>query len=203
MYKDMGLKGKDGKMKTTLIVDSCCDLAPGLLHLPDVRLASFLIDVEEEHFVDGPELSTIELLSRMRASKNAVKTSCPSLQNYLEEMRTSEESCFVVTVSSRLSGSYNAAMAARCLALEEFPEKKIHVFDTKSAASGETCTALRIQDCLERGLGFEETVEDVSSYIDTLHTFFLLKNFDNLMKTGRLSRIRGLLGMVQIGRAHV
>ena len=182
-------------MKTTLIVDSCCDLKPGLLHLTDVRQANFLIDVEDEHFVDGPDLNMVELLARMRASKNPVKTSFPSVHSYMEKMRTAGD-CFVVAISGRLSGSYDAAMTARSLVLEEFPEKKIHVFDTKSAASAETCTALRIQECLEQGLSFDETVKEVSAYIASLHTVFLLKNFDNLMKNGRLSRAKGLLGMV-------
>ncbi len=39
-------------------------------------------------------------------------------------------------------------------------------------------------------------MENVSAYIASLHTVFLLKNFDKLTKTGRLSRIKGLLGMV-------
>jgi DegV family protein with EDD domain len=182
-------------MKTTLITDSCCDLTPGLLKNMEVERVSFQISVEGKHFIDNQELNPVALLEQMRASKNAARTACPSPHDFLIKMRAAEVS-FVITISSRLSGSYNAAIIARGIALEETPDKKIFVFDSKSAASGETCVALRIQECMDKGLSFEETVKDVSAYIDSLHTRFVLINLDNLMKNGRLSKIKGILGMV-------
>jgi DegV family protein with EDD domain len=182
-------------MKITLITDSCCDLVPGLLKDLEVRRVSFQIDLGEKHFTDDHQLDPAVLLEQMRGSRNAAKTACPSPHDFLRNMRAAE-SCFVVTISSRLSGSYNAAMTARSIALEETPDKKIFVFDSKSAASGETCVALRIQECMDKGLSFEETVTDVSSYISSLRTRFVLVNLDNLMKNGRLNKIKGILGMV-------
>lgn len=182
-------------MKTTLITDSCCDLAPELLQNLDVRRVSFHINVEEKSFTDNHQINLTALLANMRACKSAVKTACPSPDDYLQEMR-SAESCFIVTISGRLSGSYHSAMAARDMALTETPDKKIHVFDSKSASSGETCVALRIEECMEADLSFEETVENVSAYIDSLHTRFVLVHLDNLMKNGRLGRLKGVLGMM-------
>jgi DegV family protein with EDD domain len=188
-------KGMVINMKTTLIYDSCCDLTPGLLKDLDIRRASFHIDIDDKHFLDASRLNPLELIPLMHASKNAAKTACPSPEEYLKEMLDAEL-CFVVCISSRLSASYNAAVTARELALEQSPGKKIHVFDTKSAAAGETCVALRIQACVESGLSFEETVEDVSAYIGSLHTNFILKDLDNLMKNGRLGKVKGTLGML-------
>lgn len=182
-------------MKTTLITDSCCDLTPGLLKNMEVQRVNFQISLGEKHFLDNHQLNPADLLEQMRNYKDAAKTACPAPQDFLSKMRAAEVS-FVITISSRLSGSYNAAMTARNIALEETPDKKIFVFDSKSAASGETCVALRIQECMDKGLSFEETVKDVSSYIDSLHTRFVLINLDNLMKNGRLSKIKGLLGIV-------
>ncbi len=182
-------------MKTTLIYDSCCDLTPGLLKDLDSRRASFYIDIDDMHFSDDSLLNPLELIPLMHASKNPARTACPSPEDYLKEMLNAEV-CFVVCISSRLSASYNAAVAARDLALEQSPGKKIHVFDSKSAAAGETCVALRIQECVENGLSFEETVEDVSRYIGSLNTHFILKDLDNLMKNGRLGKVKGTLGML-------
>jgi DegV family protein with EDD domain len=182
-------------MKITLITDSCCDLTPGLLKSIEVQRVDFKIDLGEKHFLDNYQLNPIDLLQQMRNYRDVAKTASPSPQDFLNKMRAAEVS-FVITISSRLSGSYNAAMVARSIALEETPDKKIFVFDSKSAASGETCVALRIQECIDKGLSFEETVQEVSAYIDSLHTRFVLINLDNLIKNGRLSKIKGLLGMV-------
>jgi DegV family protein with EDD domain len=182
-------------MKTTLITDSCCDLTQELLKNMEVERVSFQIEVGGKHFIDNHQLNLVALLEQMRVSRNAAKTACPSPHDFLIKMRAAE-SCFVITLSSRLSGSYNAAMVARSMALEETPDKKIVVFDSKSAASGETCVALRIRECMDKSLSFEETVKDVSAYIASLKTRFVLINLDNLMKNGRLSKIKGILGMV-------
>ena len=46
-------------------------------------------------------------------------------------MRQYEE-CLVVTLSSKLSGSYNAARNAMEIVREEYPEKRIYIFDSKA-----------------------------------------------------------------------
>ena len=66
----------------------------------------------------------------------------------------------------RASGSYNSAVLGKNLILEEQPEKKVHVFNSKSASIGETLIGMKIQECEEAGCSFEETVEQVEAYIE-------------------------------------
>ena len=103
------------------------------------------------------------------------------------------EGVFAVTLSSKLSGSYNSAQLGRQLLLEEHPEKKIYVFNSRSASIGETLIALKIQECEEAGLSFEEVVEQVEAYIDGQVTWFVLENLDTLRKNGRLSNLKAMV----------
>ena len=98
-----------------------------------------------------------------------------------------------MTLSAELSGSYNSAELGKSLTLEEHPDKKIHVFNSKSASIGETLIALKIQECEETGMEFEQVVETVDAYIESQHTYFVLENLETLRKNGRLSRVKALV----------
>lgn len=111
---------------------------------------------------------------------------------------------FAFTISSNLSGSYNAAMAAREMVLEEHPEKKIFVLDTLSC-SGALAGAAELANKL---IGEDQTFDDIcfalKKFADSTHILFALASFDNLAKNGRVNRvvgfIAGRLNMRVLGR---
>ena len=135
-------------------------------------------------------------LAAMKASKNPVRSACPSPDLYAEDIRATEGDCFIVTLSAKLSGSHNAASLGVQLAQEDMPEKKVHVFDSESASAGETYIALMIHDLIAAGKSFEQIVELVEEKIRSMHTLFVLDSLDNLVKNGRISRTVALLANV-------
>ena len=103
------------------------------------------------------------------------------------------ERIYAVTLSAELSGSYNSAELGKKLYEEEYGRKQIHVFNSTSASIGETLIALKIQECEEKGMSFEEVVSTVEHYISEQHTFFILENLETLRKNGRLSKVKALV----------
>lgn len=180
-------------MDIQIIVDSCCDLTPALRNLLRVSVASLKIDVGSIHYVDDEHIDTKRLLADMKAHKNAPTTACPSPEEYAALMEKGEAS-FVVTLSSKLSGSYNAACVGRDMVLERHPEKKIHIFDSESATAGETRIALMLRDRIDGGHSFDKIVDEVTAFIGRMHTRFVLEDLSNLVKNGRITKVAGLLG---------
>ena len=180
-------------MDIQIIVDSCCDLTPALRNLLRVSVASLKIDVGSIHYVDDERIDTKKLIADMKAYKNAPSTACPSPDEYAALMEKSEES-FVVTLSGKLSGSYNAACVGREMVLERSPEKKIHIFDSESASAGETLIALMLRDRIDGGHSFEDIVAEMTAFIARMKTRFVLEDLSNLVKNGRISKVAGLLG---------
>ena len=124
-----------------LVSDSCCDLISGELNSPYARLtvAPMCLHVGGQDYLDTPELDIPALLSKLAHHRSS--SACPSPAAYAEAFEQGEETV-CVTISSQLSGSYNAAMAARDLVLAEHPEKKIFVLDSR-ATSGAMILLLR------------------------------------------------------------
>lgn len=180
----------------TILADSCCDLSPELLKKTQARVAPLTITIDDTHYVDDGTVDIPPYLAAMKASKNPVRSACPSPDLYAEDIKAAEGDCFIVTLSSKLSGSHNAAALGVQLAEEDMPEKKVHVFDSESASAGETYLALMIHDLIAAGKSFEQIVEAVEEKIRSMHTLFVLDSLDNLVKNGRISKAVALLANV-------
>ena len=180
----------------TILADSCCDLSPELLKKTQAKIAPLTITIDDTHYVDDGTVDIPPYLAARKASKNPVRSACPSPDLYAEDIKAADDDCFIITLSSKLSGSHNAAVLGVQLAEEDMPEKKVHVFDSESASAGETYLALMIHDLIAAGKSFEQIVETVEEKIRSMHTLFVLDSLDNLVKNGRISKTVALLANV-------
>ena len=182
-------------MTCKIVADSSCDLNDDLKGKLNISLVPFKIDVDEESFIDNANIDVARLIKSMKNSPNPVKTSCPSPGDFAKEYEKHDD-IFAVTISSKLSGTYNSALLAKQMAEEKEPKKFIHVFDSKSASVGETLVSIKIQELIDQSLSNLEIVDKVEKYIKEMKTFFILENLDNLIKNGRISKTKGLIASV-------
>lgn len=182
-------------MKFRIIGDSCCDLTEELKAKMNVEIVPLTIEVGGKTYIDDDSLDTLELLKDMKKSSKTPKTSCPSPNDYMKAYE-GEEDIFVVTLSSELSGSYNSAILAKKLYLEENEEKFIHVFDSKSASTGQALIAMKAYELKKQGYESDKVVEIVEDYITEMRTFFILESLDNLIKAGRIGLLKGKLATI-------
>ena len=180
-------------MKYKIVVDSCCELPENLKNDEKFESVPLVLTVEGEDIIDDATFDQASFLKKVADSPNCPKSSCPSPERYMKTYECDAERIYVVTLSAELSGSYNSAVLGKNLFQEEYPEVNVHVFNSRSASIGETLIALKIVECEEAGLPFEETVAVVEKYIETQHTFFVLENLETLRKTGRLGLVKGLV----------
>ena len=182
-------------MAIQLIADSCCDTTPELKKRLGIRKAPLKVKVGERLFVDDDAIRVPELLAAMKAEKAGASSACPSPEEFAAFMREAEE-CVVITLSAKRSGSYNAARVARDMVMEDFPEKKIHIFDSKSAAAGELLLALYLKACIDAGDDFETLVQKGEAHIRRTHTLFVLEDLSNFVKSGRLNKVSGVVASI-------
>lgn len=176
-----------------IIGDSCCDYP----YLDDdygwlVRVP-LTIDLDGETYVDDKSLRSGMLLSKMAASRNAPKSACPSPGSYLEAFECGENDIYVVTLSDKLSGSYNSAVVAAKMFKTANPDKNIFVFSSKSAASGQIAVCHKIYELAGSGVEFDEVVKKTLSFVSELSTYFILETLDVFRKNGRLNHLQSIV----------
>jgi DegV family protein with EDD domain len=152
----------------------------------------------ERDFVDDETLDPHELLDYLASYSGKSGTACPSLDCWLRAFEGADE-IFVLTITSRLSGTCASAMAARDVYLQSHPDTKIHVFDTLSTGPEMQLLAERIAALYAMGLSFDVICEKAREYLATTHLFFRLKSLHNLAQNGRVSKLTaGAVGILGI-----
>ena len=177
-------------MSYKIVVDSCCELPKELLQKESFERVPLGIEIGDYHLLDDESFQQADFLRRVAAYPKCPKSSCPSPERYMEAYQVEAEHIYVVTLSSKLSGSYNSAELGKRMYREKYGEKKIHVVDSESASCGETQLALKLMELEEEGLAFEEIEKQITAFRDSMNTYFVLDNLETLRKNGRLSNIK-------------
>ena len=114
-------------MKYKIILDSSSDMNKDFIKDEEIGLeiVPLTIRVRDKEFVDEDKLDIDKMLEEMHSYSGKSTSSCPSPYNYFEAC--TGEYNFIITISYKLSGSYNSA----CLASKMIQDKKVFVIDSK------------------------------------------------------------------------
>lgn len=178
-----------------IIVDSCCDLNKEYMLDKGILQVPLSIRIGNDVFIDDRNLDKELLIKKMREYESIPTTSCPSPEDYLKEFSKDEDN-FVVTLSDKLSGSYNSANLASKIFMEENENTFVYVVNSKSASVGETLISLKLNEFIEKKMKREDIIEEIEKYVSESKTIFILETLDNLIKAGRISRLKGKIASI-------
>ncbi len=175
-------------MKYKIIVDSMSNLIPGDKLADDVDLAvvPLTLRLNDVDYVDDGhnDLSTI-IPSVQNEKKVTSTTSCPSPQAFINEMNGADK-YIVLTISHKVSGSYNAACLAKTMV--EDPSS-VFVLDTMSDCGVIELLARKAIDLIHEGKDFDEIGKTLEASRDEFNILFIIDRYDSLIRTGRVSKL--------------
>lgn len=180
-------------MSFKIVVDSCCDLTPAMLQDPTYVKVPLTIELNGTYYIDDETFDQAALLWAMKNSEKAPTTSCPSPAQYMDAYGDGTKDIYVVTLSALLSGSHNAAVRAKDIWQEEYPDANVHIFNSCSATAGQVRIALEIHRLASQGLPFQQVVRETEQFIAEMSTLFVLESLDNLRKNGRLTKMQAIV----------
>jgi DegV family protein with EDD domain len=175
-----------------IISDGGADLPIALCEDFNIRIVPLTVQIGE-HIVTS-ELPAQQFYQLMKVSPELPKTSSPSPHAFMEAFRSVPlgESIIVICLSSGLSSTYQHAVLGRELYLEENPGAgEIEIFDSKTASAGLGLLAYKAAKLVKEGIHFHEIVQSVKHTIAETRTYFTLDTLENVVKGGRLDRVRG------------
>lgn len=162
------------------------------------------ISTDERSYTDNAHLNITEMLDYLAGYKGRSYTACPSVDAWMSAYEGADE-VYVFTITSGLSGSYNSAMAAKDLFLNDHPEVKIAVFDSLSTGPEILLIMEKVVELTGQGLPFEAVEAQVREYQKHTRLFFSLQSLHNLSQNGRVSKVAaaavGVLGIRIVGTA--
>ena len=181
-------------MKYKIVLDSCGEIPEEFANDPRFERVPLTLEVGDYVILDDDKFNQQEFLDKVAAYPECPKSACPSPEHFMEAYDVDAEHVYCVTLSSHLSGSFNSAMVGKYMYEETNENAKIYVCDSESASIGITQIAFLIMELEESGkYTFEEIVEQVEKFRDSMNTYFVLDNLETLRKNGRLSAVKALI----------
>ena len=188
-------------MKRIIVADSASNIFD--FEGMDYACTPLKVVIDGQVFEDVPGIDLEDLVNKMERCTTS-SSSCPNTAEWLEAFEGHDE-VFAVTISSRLSGSYDAAMMAKREYEEEHPGARVEVVDSRMTGPGERLIMEKIAELAEAGLSFDGIREKLAEYRQRMHLCFSLASIHNLAKNGRVSHLTatlfGVLGIRLLGRA--
>jgi len=145
--------------------------------------------VGDKEFCDDETLDKAGFLETIKSFKGKSSSAAPSFHLFQEAIESTVDA-FVLTLSSKLSASFNNAELGNQKATEN-GKGALCVFDSKSASAGQTLIAVKIYELIKEGFPKEQIIKTIHNLIDNMKTYIVLENYDTLQKNGRLGKVTG------------
>ena len=188
--------------KLKIIADSSADI----LSLNDIDFTSVPLKImtDKREFIDNEDLSVSEMVDFLDHYKGKSKSSCPNADEWLSAFGDADD-IICVTITSALSGSYNAACSAKQIYEDEHNDRRVFVVDSLSAGPELRLIIEKLQEYAKEGVAYDEMCEKIKAYQQKTGLIFMLKSLKNFANNGRVSpvlaKIVGLVGICIVGRA--
>lgn len=177
-------------MKVRIIVDSAADIRPAIKSR--FTVVPLTVRFGEKEYLDGVSISHKEFYERLIESDELPTTSQISPQDFsdvFENATSAGEKAIVITVSSKLSGTYQSA----CIAASDF-DGKVYVLDSLSVAIGQGILAEYALELAESGMDAEGIVTELTSARGDICLVAMLDTLEYLKRGGRISKTAAFAG---------
>lgn len=178
-------------MCVRIIVDSSTDVSEK--YREKIQFVPLTVRFGDKEYLDGVEISKhqfYEMLVESDALPTTSQATPAAFAEYLESVASAGDSAVVITLSSKLSGTYQSAV----LAAEDYPN--IYVVDSQSVAIGTGVLAQYAVELAQQGMGAEEIAQELTQQREKVCVVALLDTLEYLKKGGRISKTVAFAGGV-------
>lgn len=179
--------------KIKLISDGACDLTAENIKKYNISVIPFWINYENESKL----LSSDELYALMKEHpKMQFKTACPSTEDFrveFEKAIQNNQDVICVCISSKFSGSYEAAQIAKKTTLEKYPDAVINIIDSLMCSAQQGLLVLSVADMIEKNYEINKISEIAEELKKESKIFMTVNNLDYLRAGGRIGRLSGII----------
>lgn len=178
--------------KVNIIVDSTADITEDVKER--LTVVPLTLHFGDEEYIEGVTIQKKEFYQKLIESDVLPKTSQASpadFEDVFEKIVAAGESAVVITLSSKLSGTWQSAM----IAAREY-EDSVYVVDSKNVAIGAAILAKLALRLVDEGMGAREIAERLEKEREKICLIAMLDTLEYLKKGGRISAAAAFAGGV-------
>jgi len=187
-----------------LITDEGADLTPEIIEKYQITMVPLkVIWPSEIENLPGPTIFHKMVEADKKGFKIFCQTSQPSPKDFLDIFKKELERCekiICITITSKLSGTYNSAIQAKNF-LNPGDQKRVFVVDSLNASCSMGLLVLRTIDLIGTGRRIEEIVKDLEGFRSKIQLRAIIEDPKWLEHSGRISKTiaNWIRGMAKLG----
>jgi len=186
-----------------IVCDSSHDLPPAVAKNLRLTVIPYTINFGADSSLDDGVMSLedfAELLDRYEKGKGYPTTAAPApsrfVEAFLSHVKQGLSQILTVTISSKLSKTYDAAVQAASIVKEEYPDSAIEVVDSLNVSMAEGKLVLEAARARDLGCPLQEAKRLVEEMRARVRILAALDTTKYLAKSGRAGRFQHMLGTV-------
>ena len=174
-----------------IVTEETADLPQEIIEKHQIAIVPAKLDWPELEGLPGE--NTFQKMRELekRGIQSFGKTSQPSPKDFLDKYNYQLErfeKILCITLTSKLSGSYNSAIQAKNF-LKPEQKEKVFIIDSLSASCGQAIIILKAIDLIESGKKAEEIVKELEKFIPQVRLFVIFEDPKWLEASGRISHL--------------
>lgn len=181
-----------------IIADSSSDIPNELLKKYNIDIIPFYVSFDEvNYFKEIEEISIQEFYNKLQSTNIFPKTSLPSVQDYINKFTNyikQGKNIICICISDKFSGSYQAAVNAKNIVMDEYSNANIVIINSILATSVQGLLVLEAAKMVESEMSFDEIVHNIEKLKQTATVMFTVGTLEYLQKGGRIGKVSALAG---------
>jgi len=176
--------------KIGLVVDEGADLPQEIIKKYEIEVLPFVLNWKEVENLPGENIFQKMREVEKRGLETFPKTSQPSPKAFFDTFKKALEKfekIICITISSKLSGTYNSACQAKNFLLPNEAER-VFIIDSLNVSCGEGLLAIKALDLIEKGKEIKEIVEILKKKTSEIQLRGILRDPKWLESAGRISK---------------
>jgi DegV family protein with EDD domain len=186
-------------MKIGIVTDSVASLSQEDVEKYKIQVVPVNLLFEGKVYRDGVDLTTEQAYQILEKNPEEFATSAPAAGDFLKAYRQAAslaDQIISLTVSQKLSATYDSARMAKGLFAAEFSQKKVEVIDTLSATVGQALLVLTTARLIDEGKDFDEIIKIIENLRGKIRTYLLLETIRYIYRTGRIPEVASKIGSI-------
>jgi DegV family protein with EDD domain len=183
--------------KVAIVADSTACLTREMVEQYGITIAPIPLSFQGKIYRDWVDISPSQAYELFLKDPGSFKTAGASPGIFLDAYREASKrakNIVCVTLSTKLSGAYDAAKQAIEEAKKELPQLSVEVVDSKTVTAAEGLVALTAARAAEAGKSLAEVVKAAEEMRDRVIFLALLETIRHVYRTGRIPKIAAVAG---------
>lgn len=181
-------------MNIQFMTDGGADIPEHFHEIMDIIIVPLYLHFKDGEYKTG-NIDMTTFFQKIKETNELPQSAAPSPHDFYEAYKKVDPTkpIIMLSLTKGLSSTYDHAVLGKDMLLEEEPERKITVINTKTASCG---IALLLHESFQKvkeNYSYEELVNHLEERVEQTTTLFVLKTLENLILGGRLDRVRGAI----------